>query len=188
MCPIMSQEPLAMLGWEWKRELHRGLMCVFSPSAFDLQIRLVKKDAKTKTVPGSRVDRGEPGALHAGHHTGCVHSREGETQIARSLLRVKCRIPRTRTYESLALFKTINHFTGTCSRRPAMLHKNRIPARKSYNFLVPFITAALMLLTAAQLIGQVETGQIAGTVMDQTGAAVPDAIVAITNLSTNTVR
>ena len=35
---------------------------------------------------------------------------------------------------------------------------------------------------------QVETGQIAGTVVDQTGAAVPDAIIAIRNLSTNTVR
>ena len=35
---------------------------------------------------------------------------------------------------------------------------------------------------------QVETGQIAGTVMDQTGATVPNAAVAINNLSTNTVR
>jgi hypothetical protein len=35
---------------------------------------------------------------------------------------------------------------------------------------------------------QVETGQIAGAVVDQSGAAVPDAVIAIKNLSTNTVR
>ncbi len=35
---------------------------------------------------------------------------------------------------------------------------------------------------------QLETGQIAGTVMDQTGAAVPDATISVKNLSTNTVR
>ena len=42
--------------------------------------------------------------------------------------------------------------------------------------------------TASRLNAQVETGQIAGTVMDQTGAAVPNAAVTIKDLSTNTVR
>src|ERR1700678_519886 len=42
--------------------------------------------------------------------------------------------------------------------------------------------------TALRLNAQVETGQIAGAVMDQTGAAVPNAAVTIKDLSTNTVR
>jgi hypothetical protein len=46
----------------------------------------------------------------------------------------------------------------------------------------------IMTVIASSLNAQVETGQIAGTVMDQTGAAVPDAAVAIRNLNTNTVR
>jgi hypothetical protein len=41
---------------------------------------------------------------------------------------------------------------------------------------------------ALRLNAQVETGQIAGTVMDQTGAAVPNAAVTIKDLSTNAVR
>ncbi len=34
--------------------------------------------------------------------------------------------------------------------------KDRIPARTSYNFLLWFLTATFMLLTAAQLFGQLE--------------------------------
>ena len=50
-------------------------------------------------------------------------------------------------------------------------------------FIMLTVTAMALRLNA-----QVETGQIAGTVMDQTGAAVPNAAVTIKDLSTNTVR
>ena len=53
-----------------------------------------------------------------------------------------------------------------------------------------FVAVAVAALSVCGVVAsaQVETGQIAGTVMDQTGAAVPNAAVAIKNLSTNTVR
>jgi hypothetical protein len=50
------------------------------------------------------------------------------------------------------------------------------------------VAVATLSVCGAAASAQVETGQIAGTVMDQTGAAVPDVVVAIKNLSTNTVR
>ena len=58
---------------------------------------------------------------------------------------------------------------------------------KSLTVLVPVV---LVLLSVCGVVAsaQVETGQIAGTVVDLTGAAVPNAAVAIQNLSTNTVR
>ena len=49
------------------------------------------------------------------------------------------------------------------------------------------IIVALMFI-ASHLNAQVESGQIEGTVIDQTGAAVPNAAVTIKNLSTNAVR
>jgi len=58
---------------------------------------------------------------------------------------------------------------------------------ESLTLLVSVAFAALSVCGVAAS-AQVETGQIAGTVMDQTGAAVPGAVVAIKNLSTNTVR
>ncbi|HUB52481.1 MAG TPA: TonB-dependent receptor [Terracidiphilus sp.] len=45
-----------------------------------------------------------------------------------------------------------------------------------------------MTILASRVNAQLEAGQIAGTVMDQTGAAVPDATITVKNLSTNTVR
>ncbi len=57
----------------------------------------------------------------------------------------------------------------------------------SRNLLVLVVIGALSFWSETAH-AQVETGQIAGTVMDQTGAAVPDAAIAIENLSTNTVR
>jgi hypothetical protein len=58
---------------------------------------------------------------------------------------------------------------------------------KALTFLVSIAFAALS-ICGVVASAQVETGQIAGTVMDATGAAVPDAAVAVKNLSTNTVR
>jgi len=54
--------------------------------------------------------------------------------------------------------------------------------------LIVLVAIAALFVCGFVASAQVETGQIAGTVMDQTGAAVPDAAVAIKNLSTNTVR
>ena len=45
----------------------------------------------------------------------------------------------------------------------------------------------IILTLPSPLHAQFEIGQIAGTVMDQTGAALPNASVAIKNLSTNMV-
>src|SRR6202789_1084140 len=58
---------------------------------------------------------------------------------------------------------------------------------ESLTLLVSVAFAALS-ICGVVATAQVETGQIAGTVMDQTGAAVPGAVVAIKNLSTNSVR
>ena len=46
----------------------------------------------------------------------------------------------------------------------------------------------IILTLPSPLHAQFEIGQIACTVMDQTGVALPNAGVAIENLSTNTVR
>lgn len=46
----------------------------------------------------------------------------------------------------------------------------------------------IILTVTSALHAQLETGQIAGTVMDQTGATVPNAAIAIKNLITNMVR
>ncbi len=48
--------------------------------------------------------------------------------------------------------------------------------------------AALMFLCVAVASAQVETGQIAGTVTDQSGALIPGATVTVRNLGTNAVR
>jgi hypothetical protein len=56
-----------------------------------------------------------------------------------------------------------------------------------FRFFTILVTVALS-ICGVMASAQVETGQIAGTVMDQTGAAVPHAAVTIKNLSTNSVR
>ena len=65
---------------------------------------------------------------------------------------------------------------------------DRIPARKSYNFLPWFLAAACMLLTAAQLFGQLEAGAISGTVKDASGAVIAGATVTAKNLATGAER
>ena len=47
---------------------------------------------------------------------------------------------------------------------------------------------AVLFISGTVASAQLETGQISGTVLDQTGAAVPGASVAIKNLGTNSVR
>src|SRR5580658_1538332 len=56
-----------------------------------------------------------------------------------------------------------------------------------YTVLVP-VALVVLYICGVMASAQVETGQIAGTVMDQTGAAVPNAAVTIKNLNTNSVR
>ena len=76
---------------------------------------------------------------------------------------------------------------------------NFLPSRVAAFSVQPWIRFKLLTLlvlvafAALSICGvvasaQVETGEIAGTVADQTGAAVPNATVAVKNLSTNTVR
>jgi len=59
-----------------------------------------------------------------------------------------------------------------------------------FKSLTLVVSAAFAALSVCGVVAsaQLETGQIAGMVMDQTGAAVPNAAVTIKNLSTNTVR
>jgi Carboxypeptidase regulatory-like domain len=65
---------------------------------------------------------------------------------------------------------------------------DRIPSRKSYNFLPWFLAAACMLLTAPQLFGQLEAGAISGTVKDASGAVIAGATVTAKNLATGAER
>ena len=71
----------------------------------------------------------------------------------------------------------------------------RVPAfsGQSWNRFRSLPLLVLVTFAASSVCGvvasaQVETGQIAGTVVDLTGAVVPNAAVTIQNLSTNTVR
>ncbi|MFZ0301914.1 MAG: carboxypeptidase regulatory-like domain-containing protein [Terracidiphilus sp.] len=59
-----------------------------------------------------------------------------------------------------------------------------------FNSLTLFALLVFAVLSVCCVVAsaQVDAGQIAGTVMDQTGAAVPNATIAVKNLSTNTVR
>src|ERR1700675_2857654 len=66
--------------------------------------------------------------------------------------------------------------------------KDRIPARMSYNFLLWFLTAAFMLVSAAHLFGQLEAGKISGTVRDTSGAVIPDATVTVKSVATGAER
>ncbi len=52
----------------------------------------------------------------------------------------------------------------------------------------PLLIALLILVFSHFSIGQVESGSVAGTVTDQTGAVVVGAIVKVTNLATNAAR
>ena len=54
---------------------------------------------------------------------------------------------------------------------------------KNYSFLL-----ALILMMALHAVAQVETGSIAGTITDQSGAVVPNATVVAKNLGTNAAR
>lgn len=51
-----------------------------------------------------------------------------------------------------------------------------------------FLTALLVLLTAAPLFGQLEAGKIAGTVRDTSGAVIPGATVMAKSVATGAVR
>ncbi len=55
---------------------------------------------------------------------------------------------------------------------------------KKWQLLLAVVTAFVLLLPAA---AQVENGQIVGTVLDPTGAAIPNAKVTVTNTATNLV-
>jgi hypothetical protein len=66
--------------------------------------------------------------------------------------------------------------------------KDRILPRKIYNFLPLCLTAAFVLLTAAQLCGQLEAGAISGTVKDASGAVIAGATVTAKSLATGAGR
>ena len=67
---------------------------------------------------------------------------------------------------------------------------NHRQARLAAGWLIRMTVRGLfgMLLITAAVFAQVETGQIAGTVTDQSGAVVPNATVAVKNLANNAQR
>jgi outer membrane receptor protein involved in Fe transport len=69
------------------------------------------------------------------------------------------------------------NLSGWCSRA----HSIRLLA-------VPLFAVFLFLLSGGSVCGQVVTGTLTGTVTDSTGATIPNAKVAITELSTNSER
>src|SRR5580704_13977498 len=74
-------------------------------------------------------------------------------------------------------FVSFTNLSGWCSRS----HSIRLLA-------VPLFVVFLLLITAGSVSGQVVTGTLTGTVTDSTGATIPNAKVAITELSTNSER
>lgn len=62
----------------------------------------------------------------------------------------------------------------------------RLPSGLIVRSIVSILFA--MLLVTAAAFAQVETGQIAGTVTDESGAVVPNATVTVKNLSSNAER
>src|SRR6202789_4285879 len=66
--------------------------------------------------------------------------------------------------------------------------KDQIVIRRSYKFLLWFLIAAIMLLTGAQLFGQLEAGKISGTVRDTSGAVIADATVTAKSVATGVER
>lgn len=62
-----------------------------------------------------------------------------------------------------------------------------LPSRLAISFCAVMV-GILMLIPCGVTYAQVESGVIAGTVADQSGAIVPGAIVAVRNLGTNAVR
>ncbi|MGO9325600.1 MAG: carboxypeptidase-like regulatory domain-containing protein [Terracidiphilus sp.] len=62
--------------------------------------------------------------------------------------------------------------------------------RKNFKLLATVVLGlfAVLFVSGTVASAQLETGQISGTVLDQTGAAVPGASIAIKNLGTNSVR
>lgn len=65
----------------------------------------------------------------------------------------------------------------------------RFSIRNTHKLLLCcLLTALLILLNTAPLFGQVESGQISGTVTDKSGAVIPNATVTITSVATNAAR
>src|ERR1044071_7197861 len=64
-----------------------------------------------------------------------------------------------------------------CRRKVSMSHLR-----------VLLIAAAVTFLFAPSLFSQAETGQITGTILDPTGAAIPNATVTVTDLATKAKR
>ena len=64
-----------------------------------------------------------------------------------------------------------------------MSFKGRIPSLPLW-----FLTAAFMVLSGAQLLGQLEAGKISGTVRDTSGAVVPGATVTVKSVATGGER
>ncbi len=71
-------------------------------------------------------------------------------------------------------------------------NRSSVSARRIFNRLTafPLVVCLFAVMTVCGVVAnaQVETGQIAGTVLDQSGAAVPGATVAVKNVGTNYVR
>jgi Carboxypeptidase regulatory-like domain len=58
----------------------------------------------------------------------------------------------------------------------------------SQRYRPPVLSLAILLLFTSAALAQLTTADILGTVMDQTGASVPNARVTLTNLGTNDQR
>jgi hypothetical protein len=70
-----------------------------------------------------------------------------------------------------------------------MSSSERIFIQKNHKHLLCwFLTAALILLTAAQLFGQLEAGKISGTVRDAAGAVIPGATISVKSAATGAER
>lgn len=73
-------------------------------------------------------------------------------------------------------------FLAVCSKHPQPRTFAGFPVRSMVSLLFGWV------LVATAAFAQVETGQIAGTVTDESGAVVPNATVTATNLATSNVR
>src|ERR1700694_1399754 len=84
--------------------------------------------------------------------------------------------------------KTEASFFSLACKPPKHRVRGQFKRREKYLMPKTLICIALLLVLSLNLLGQVESGTVVGTVTDQGGAVVPGALVTIVNEGTRLTR